>query len=68
VQKRGPEGQKRQIRIRKNTKKVTGQCFETALPEIHPGLPLPKGGEVICGNSMNLEAFSPFEKGGLRGI
>jgi hypothetical protein len=30
------------------------------LREIPPGLP--KGGEVICGNSTNHEVFSPFEK------
>jgi hypothetical protein len=23
----------------------------------------PKGGEVFCGNSINHEAFSPFERG-----
>jgi hypothetical protein len=47
---------------------VTVSWFETAFPEIPPGPPFSKGGEVMYGNSMNHKAFSPFEKGGLRGI
>jgi hypothetical protein len=47
---------------------VTVCWFETALPEIPPGLPFPKGGGVIYGNSMNHNAYSSFEKGRLRGI
>jgi len=34
-----------------------------AFPEIPPGLPFPKGGEFIYGNSMNLEAFPPLKRG-----
>jgi hypothetical protein len=39
--------------------------FETAFPKIPPGLPFPKGGEVIPGNLIVHEVFSPFGKGKL---
>jgi hypothetical protein len=38
--------------------------FEKASPEIPPGLPFPKGGVVLYGNSLNNGAFSSFEKEG----
>jgi hypothetical protein len=47
---------------------VTVWRSEKTFPEIPPGLPFAKGGEVIYENSMNHWTFSPFEKGGLRGI
>jgi hypothetical protein len=38
--------------------------FEKPFPEIPPGLPFPKGGVVLYGNSLNNGAFSSFEKEG----
>ena len=44
------------------------RVFEKDFPEIPPCPPLSKGGEVIDGIPMNPKVFSPFEKGGSRGI
>jgi hypothetical protein len=47
---------------------VTLWGFEAALPEIPPALPFLKGGELFRNSMKNFPAFSPFGKGGGRGI